>query len=296
MSGLASRPTAATSAAKIARSALSCAFVALGLSGCDDGDSPLSSGTELLVVTGYLFAGEPVGEVDVSVTVPLDSESEVAPAVNDARLVLTVNETSYELELALGDSGRYAYPAGDLTVMPGDALSLRVERGDMVVRAATVVPPAPVNLTVSAERLVVEPDTAFAGFGGFGRFARQGEDAGETLTVSWEAEEDARYFVTIENVEADPDSVESLFARPPGSFASPLMRGNSLAIQSLFIGFYGTHEVRVFRVTEEYAALEAFRFQNLDELAEPPTNIENGLGIFTAFSSAVVEFEVVRPD
>ena len=163
MSGLASRPTAATSAAKIARSALSCAFVALGLSGCDDGDSPLSSGTELLVVTGYLFAGEPVGEVDVSVTVPLDSESEVAPAVNDARLVLTVNETSYELELALGDSGRYAYPAGDLTVMPGDALSLRVERGDMVVRAATVVPPAPVNLTVSAERLVVEPDTAFAG-------------------------------------------------------------------------------------------------------------------------------------
>ena len=56
-----------------------------------------------------------------------------------------------------------------------------------------------------------------------------------------------------------------------------------------------THQVRVYRVTEEYAALEAFRIQNLDELSEPPTNIENGLGIFTAFSSAVVEFEVVRP-
>ena len=51
------------------------------------------------------------------------------------------------------------------------------------------------------------------------------------------------------------------------------MRGNSLAIQSLFIGFYGTHEVRVFRVTEEYAALEAFR----EALSLQPRNISYAL-------------------
>ena len=85
-----SRPSrcrmAATASARIVGSGLIYALVALGLTGCDDGDSPLSSGDELLVITGYLFAGEPVGEVEVSLTVPLDSETVLAPPVNDARL------------------------------------------------------------------------------------------------------------------------------------------------------------------------------------------------------------------
>jgi len=53
--------------------------------------------------------------------------------------------------------------------------------------------------------------------------------------------------------------------------------------------------VQVFRVNQEYVDL----FENIDQdsrnLNEPPTNIANGLGIFTAFNSDSIFFEVKKP-
>jgi len=259
------------------------------MAGCGD-DNPVASSQELLVVTGYLYAGEPVIEVTVAVTLPLDADSMAAPAVNDARVSLVRDGTRYDLELAPGDSGLYRYAGDDLVPAAGDRIELQVERGGLRVTATTDVPPPPRRVAASATYLEVEADTLF--MPGFGRF---NDDDGEALTVSWEVEDGAYYMVTVESVEADADSVESLFPRPAGSFGSQVMRDGSTAIQARSILFYGLHEVRVYRANEEYAELSAFRVQNLNDLAEPPTNIENGLGIFTAFNSAAVQFEAVRP-
>ena len=60
------------------------------------------------------------------------------------------------------------------------------------------------------------------------------------------------------------------------------------------IGFYGRHRARVYRVNEEYVDLFKFGEQDPTRLSEPPTNIENGLGIFTAFNSVSLDFQVSR--
>jgi len=57
---------------------------------------------------------------------------------------------------------------------------------------------------------------------------------------------------------------------------------------------YGTHKVTVYHVKEEYADLFENRTQDSRDLNQPPSNIENALGIFTGFASQSVFFEVVE--
>lgn len=57
---------------------------------------------------------------------------------------------------------------------------------------------------------------------------------------------------------------------------------------------YGRHQVIVFRVNHEYAALYQSTGSSTLSLTQPPTNIQNGLGIFTGVSSDTLYFEVTK--
>jgi hypothetical protein len=51
--------------------------------------------------------------------------------------------------------------------------------------------------------------------------------------------------------------------------------------------------VRVYRVNKEYADLYRSRQQDTRSLNEPLTNVQNGLGVFSAFASDSVAVFVV---
>jgi len=55
---------------------------------------------------------------------------------------------------------------------------------------------------------------------------------------------------------------------------------------------FGTYQIIVFRVNPEYAALYESSSNSTLSLEEPPTNIVNGLGIFTGVSSDTLYLEV----
>jgi len=52
--------------------------------------------------------------------------------------------------------------------------------------------------------------------------------------------------------------------------------------------------VSVYRVNQEYADLYEGRRQDSRDLNEPSTNIENGLGVFSAFNSDSTFFEAYQ--
>ena len=56
---------------------------------------------------------------------------------------------------------------------------------------------------------------------------------------------------------------------------------------------YGTHRIVFTSVNDEYVNLYSSLNQDSRELNEPYSNIENGLGIFTAFNSDTLYFQVV---
>lgn len=256
------------------------AIAAMALHGCDS-SSPLLPEREALVVRAYLYAGEPVADVQLATTYALTSDAAGGAPINDAAVRLEKNGASYSLARSAGDSGYYHYPGADLFVQAGDHFRIVVERANALTTGETTIPAPPRHLKISQNEFVIAANAPF--------------DT-SSLTITWEGE-DTFYFVVIENLETAP---EPTGATPfPGrgiqTFRSRPMRERSYGIRSFDLRYYGEHRARVYKVNQEYAELYAFDQQDSRHLNEPRTNIKNGLGIFAGFSSAEIHFRVVKP-
>ncbi len=107
------------------------------------------------------------------------------------------------------------------------------------------------------------------------------------------------HFVVVEGLE---DGTEAIF---PEQLLERLSRfrlitepttDTCFAINILLLRDLGRHQVRLYRVNEEYSELYENRTQDSRDLNEPPSNIRNGLGIFSAFNSVTALFEVARAE
>ena len=57
---------------------------------------------------------------------------------------------------------------------------------------------------------------------------------------------------------------------------------------------YGKYLVTLYKINDDYVRLFESEVQDGTELNEPPSNIINAFGIFTAFASDTISFEIVR--
>ena len=57
---------------------------------------------------------------------------------------------------------------------------------------------------------------------------------------------------------------------------------------------YGKYKVSLYKINDEYMSLFDSEVQDGTELNEPPSNIINAFGIFSAFASDTTSFEIVR--
>jgi|APSaa5957512622_1039677.scaffolds.fasta_scaffold12548_2 hypothetical protein len=262
-------------------------IAALFLFGACSEETPLAPESDLLVVTAYLYTAQPVRDIKLTGTLPLDTEETLPPPVNDAHVSLIEDGHRYLLELAPGDSGYYHYIGDDLSIDPGDEFLLEIDYDGQIISARTVVPPAPETPTLSAVEMSVDPEAPPIPF----FRGEEDTDQAEPLTASWQGEEEAYYFVEVESIEPEPIPIEWAFSRNTPLNAL-FLRDNSFTIQPLQVAYFGAHRIRIFRANQEYADLLQFGTQDPNELSEPPSNIDNGVGIFTSFSSADLLFDV----
>jgi len=252
-------------------------------------DSPLAPSPSLVVVRGYLYAGEAVQDIRLTGTLPLGSENTVAPPINTAQVSLLKAGEKYDLVASAGASGYYHYPSTDLRVEPGDEFQIQVRYQDQWITAVTTVPSPPLDVTISRTTLrLPDFDTMF-------QMREQGisMDSLRSMTsvaVNWQQETGALYYVVVKNLEDNPVSSDVQFRGGPRPFISQPMPVGSYNVNAQMVTHYGRHEVKVYRVNQEYADLYQSRNQDSRDLNEPLTNIENGLGVFSAFSSQSVYF------
>jgi hypothetical protein len=252
-----------------------CLALATVAAGCEM--EPFSPTTpDQFVVQAYLYAGEPVTDVRVTALLPLGATDTIAPPINDAQVVLIKAGDRYTLVPTPGDSGFYHYAGDDLSVEVGDVFDLEVTARGVTATGRTTVPFPPAGITLSATAL--RPD---------------GFWIPEPVVVRWPNPERDWFFVTHENL--DPNARQifegTVFIRP-GVIVSEPVATDSLVISRFSIRHYGTYAVRLYRVHPEYEQLYTLRRQDTRDLNEPPSNIQNGLGIFTAFSSRTAHFSV----
>lgn len=270
---------------------LVCVMFAFFLTACDTATGEIEG--DLAVIEAFLFAGEPVDNIRITSTIPFSSSDTVAAPINDAALRLIKNGTVYEL-VSRDNEGYYHYPGDDLEITPGDHFILEMDYLGQTATAETEVPPAP--LAVSLDSLVYEVPTFEIGVGrprgggGPGGF-------GNGLLVTWDNPSNLLHYVVINGLQAEHESIFPEFiGQRIGTFRfiSEPTQESFFEINLLILEGIGSHEARVYRVNQEYADLYNNREQDSRDLNEPPNNITGALGVFSAFNSVAVRFEVKR--
>ncbi len=256
---------------------------------CEDNSSPIISDEEFVVVWGFVFAGEQVDDIQLTGTLPLDADStDIPPPINDADVSIFKDNIEYELVLSPGDSGYYHYNGDDLVLEASDLIQLHIVWNEQDIFAESIIPTPPSNVNIS--------DTTYAipDFDDF-ESLRDWRESSEEMVITWEvADPNDWYYVSMINIEDDPVPVESIFDNVVREFVFPPIQDSSYRIRLPLIEHLGKHEIKVYKVNQEYVDLYESREQDSRDLNEPLTNIEGGLGVFSAFNYETVYIKIVQ--
>ncbi|NGP75128.1 DUF4249 family protein [Balneolaceae bacterium YR4-1] len=266
-------------------------LITLVLSKCDHLTDPTEV-QEIPVVEGYLYSDGTSELIQLSLMIPLSSTDTIPEPINNAEVVVSYEGQPYLFALAPGDSGLYRYSGNDLVINPGGTYELEVNYNNNQITSKTSVPPQPNRVQVSDDILYIDSDQP-----PFEIIRNLPEPQ-----VTWNNPEENYHFIVVENLEENP--IPIINAENAPGFNGGLFAGNlsfrTTPTNSDFYtidlrgGFYGRHKVTVYSVNKDYVSLYEEREQDSRQLNEPPTNITNGLGIFTSFSSDSTFFWILE--
>ena len=249
--------------------------------------------TEQFVIEAFLFAGEPIDDIKIKSTFPLTDIEDTSTPINDAEVVLIKDGNRYNLQ-SLNDEGFYFYPGSDLKVEEADIFNLEVMYNGILATAETIVPAPTTGLQLSRDEVII-PRIGLGGLTDPDVIRPIIEAAG--IEIQWDANDDDLFYAVIQTIDEELDPIFPQMVAERLSqfrFVSEPTRDNSIFFLGVQIESYGIHSVKVYRINDEYAALFESQEQDSRDLNEPPTNIKNALGVFSAFNSQEAFFEVRR--
>ncbi len=242
------------------------------VSACDD-SSTESLSTDIPIVEAYLKVGQPVS-VKISTIIPYGSDDATGTDVNSLFVTVTTDNITHQLA-PLGDG---MYVDSSLLVGENKEYLLTVNFNGVYLTAYTIVPAKPENFSQTVTEIVVP---VFE----FGSGTRP--EFPDPVKLTWTNVDGSYYVVVIENMEENPVAVneQSNTNRPARTFRNQPSQNSSYDIQALQFQYFGRHRLILHHLQPEYAALFEENGDNSLNLKEPTTNIQNGLGIFTAVNS-----------
>lgn len=264
-------------------------FIGIWTFSCETEDfDTIDSNT--IIVEGFLFEGQTVSSVTISRLKPFEYNENENFGVSDAEVVLLNSDQEFNMKLNNDQLGEYVIDDIDWAVNVGETYSLQVSHENNLITATTTVPPKPTGVVISETLLEIPPVESF-------------EDVFsainlETLEVSWDNEEARYYYFLVENIEEDPEEINQLdFNFGDGNF-NLVTEPTNLDIYNLqpnVLTQYGTYMIVIYAVSQEYVDLYQTDQQDSRNLTEPLTNVKNGVGVFTSFSTDTLYFEVTKP-
>lgn len=267
-------------------------LLALIIGSCEELERP---NTNQFVVEGFLTADFDVSDIKVKETVTLNEDIVDIP-IADALVIVSSGNENIMLDFDPA-TGRYIDPSGALEIQSGEQYDIEINVNGTIATSSSVVPEKPTGLNLSETRLVVP--TLRLSFTLREQIVSLFEE--EVSTFSWEGVPGRSYFVVIETLEEDLEPIlpseipaEAQELLSSFRFISAPSEATSFDIRAIALETYGRHVAKVYSVNEEYVDLFNSETQDSRDLNEPPSNIANGLGIFTAFAVDSLEFTVER--
>lgn len=240
------------------------------------------------VVEGYLFEGQTIKNIQLTELMAFENLGEQQEhLISKAEIELLIDDVPYILSEDDQNPGSYMLQDQNVILETGQQLTFGFNYNGERVTAETRVPSKPLNVKISESVKTVEPITDFWDLT---------QLADISVEVSWSNPDNAYYYVTVKNLESNPETVDpndyipdiSGFDFPPVITEFSQIRFNQL-------NYYGTHEIIVHKVNAEYVDLYNSQNQDSRTVSDPLTNIVNGYGIFTAFATDTVYLEIKKP-
>lgn len=249
---------------------------------------PLSNLEPRAVVEGYLGAGDTV-DIQIRKEIPfgVDSSLGIQPIYN---LAVSIETDGKITPLVGRDSGHYSAP---VFIQTEKTYKLKFVYNSQTITATTTVPTKPKGFTESVSTLAIAPIVFGGGFGGVR------PTFPDPVQLAWTNNDQSFYLTAFKNIELNQESILTGTINFGGRFRRPIFnrptQSNVSAIEPRRIQFYGNHKVLLMHVLPEYAALYEDTGNNSLNLSPPPTNIVNGLGIFTGFAADTLNLYVKKP-
>ena len=253
--------------------------------GCED-TITTTVDKDIVVVQGFVYADQPVKDISLSEVLTLGSLDTIAPPISDAEVFIANGDDKYLLIADETKVGFYYYPGSDLVIASGDELSLEINVGDQQILAETEAPPKPQNMVLESDTLLIPDITT-------GIRYIPDLDVYSTSLI-WDNFDESYYYVVIENIEENPTPIDIQFGKFATRFVSAPSISDEYKVSFGTITHLGKHLLVLYRVNQEYVDLYESRDQDSRNLNEPLTNIENGLGVFSAFASDSLYFDAVK--
>jgi len=255
----------------------------IAINACDS-TTQVDVKSDTVVVDAYLFAGQGIDSIKVSLS---NAASDTTDFETLDNLTIRISDGNQSVELVPIGGGYYQKL--DFIIQTETNYELSFEYKETTISATTYIP-AKREATISATSITVAQIT-------------QGQPPSGTppdpIEIIWDNPENEYYYVLTQNIEENPESINTAFGNGgAGRRFSFITEPQIMDVYNLDtrrdIQQFGTHEVIVFRVNPEYAALYETSGTTSNNLVQPPTNIENGLGIFTGVSSDTLILEVIK--
>lgn len=226
----------------------------------------------LPVVEGYLSPGQPA-TVTISQEIQYGSTDTLIPLTGLRVEIAHAGQLYLLTEIRAGH-----YESLLLPVIAGDTYTLSFDYNGQEVSATTTIPLSPGTVTASGTELVV-PQIA------------PGMQLPDPIEYTWENPEQYYHLMVVKNMESNPQVITfniggNIIEKPAPVFRVPPLRGDQQQLSLGRFSYYGRHAILLYRIQPEYATLYEDNSNNSTNLVAPPTNVSNGLGIFTGVHAA----------
>jgi hypothetical protein len=254
---------------------ISCLFIAFVSCNKDNG----SEYSVKAIVEAYL---SPDNTVCIHITKEiLYTSSDTAVGIDNLNVKIRCNDTDYFLT----PTGNGYYTAdSSLKIKEGNTYDLEFEYINNVVTSTTIIPSKPTGYTESASSIAVQQ---------FNPGSSTMPLFPDPIELDWDNSNHDYYIIVVNCTETNPTPTDTVNENKR-SFRTEPTQSNTYKLQAMQFKYYGTHQIILYKLNPEYAALYNDNGSNSLNLTSPESNINNGWGIFTGINADTLTVEVTN--
>lgn len=252
-------------------------IMAIVLNACKK-DVTTNSNTNLPVVQGYLVVGKPIS-VKVSMQKVLTDTAVYGTPIKG--LKLNISDGSNTIQLTESSAGTYTY-ADSTFLTTGKTYTLKFNYLSYAVSAQTIMPAKPVNFTTQHTGMSIDDLLG-------------NNNPLDTLNVvSWTNPDSLNHVLVFNNLDGISFPASTRFGNATTNFELNTNRAAAYPFTQRTFAYYGHYQVILCSVNQEYINLLTSNASGStsSNLSNQPTNVVNGVGIFTAMQADTLQFLV----